>query len=136
MPTSAETDAAAPRSGALEDAETFNPARHLSAVGAPIRNDPVYLELACSCGAIRKQCDPPAYLVRTVQTWIAQHGGPGHGPVSMAEAVEEREARREAAHRAAGRAEDYQPADTSGHSTEVRAWPDLSTAGSGNTEGE
>jgi len=135
MADSPENDAAVPHSGAPEGAEAFDPAVHLRADGDPAADAPLYLELACSCGAVRKQFDPPAYLTRTLEVWNAQHAGPGHGVASIAGAVAEREARREAAHRAAGRAQEYQPADPGAYSSEVSAWPDLSTAGQSAQEG-
>jgi hypothetical protein len=118
MPKTPETDATA-RKAALDDAPFYDPAEHTVADGDPL----VCVELACSCGAVRKQADPVSYITRTVTDWNARHAGSGHGAVSVADAVREREARRESAHRAAGRLDAYERSDLPDASTEVRAWP-------------
>src|SRR5687768_4336741 len=124
----AETDASA-RKAAAANAPMFDPGQHLTAQGAPAGDDPmVRVELCCSCGGVRRQVDPVSYILRTVTDWRARHAGDGHEPASLADAIAEREARRESAHRAAGRPGDYEPSDYSDASTEVIAWPDLSTA--------
>jgi hypothetical protein len=119
MPKTPETDTTA-RKAALADAPLYDPGQHTSADGDPM----VRVELACSCGAVRKQVDPVSYITRTVTDWNARHSGSGHGEASVADAIRERESRRESAYRAAGRPEAYEPsAPLEDASTEVRAWP-------------
>ncbi len=120
MPNTPENDAKA-RKAALAEAPLYDPGQHAS------DDDLVRVELACSCGAVRKQADPVSYITRTVTDWNARHSGSGHGPASVADAIRERESRREAAYRAAGRPEAYEPSDLPDASTEVRTWPKPTT---------
>ncbi len=77
-----------------------------------VHTDPdvvVRLELACACGTVHQQVDPVHHCLPIVASFQAKHTGPGHGPVSAADALAEREARREAAMRSAGRQDEYKP---------------------------
>jgi hypothetical protein len=87
---------------------------------------PVFVELYCRCGGIRRQRDPVSIVAPVVVDWVAFHAGDGHGPVSKAEAVLERETRREAGMRALGRGDlyvrgDYPNLDDT--CTQPRPWP-------------
>jgi hypothetical protein len=96
-----------------------------------VHTDPsqvVFTELYCACGGLWRQRDPVEFVAPMVAAFIAQHTGDGHVPVSKADCIGEREARREAAYRAAGRAGEYQPRehpnlDTT--CTQPRPWPQL-----------
>src|SRR5690349_3865589 len=96
-PTPRPTPPPEPESLGEAQAPRYNPAEHTDP------DQDVYLELYCRCGSIRRQRDPVQLVRETVADWWALHGSAdGHGPASNAEAVAEPEARREAAHRAAG----------------------------------
>lgn len=75
-----------------------------------VHTDPaqlVFTELFCLCGGIWRQRDPVEVVEPFVRSWLAQHVGEGHGPASKKQAVDEREARKEAALRAVGRGAEY-----------------------------
>jgi hypothetical protein len=114
---------------AAEAAPAFDPSVHLTG-GAPAEGDPtVYLELCCSCGAVRRQRDPVSYIQRTLADWHARHNSAGHGAVSLADAVDIRRERSDAAHRAAGREVPERQRAISDYNTEVLAWPQTATDG-------
>ena len=71
----------------------------------------VRVEMFCACGMAHRQLDPVSYCLPSITLFRARHHGDGHGPVSGADAFAERETRREAAFRAAGRQAEYQPKD-------------------------
>lgn len=111
------------------DAPAPLPEGHVPLFDPAVHTQPtqvVFAELYCACGSLWRQRDPVAYLAPMVADWIRQHAGDGHGPVSKAECVTEREARREAAFRVAGQHEQYAPKehphlDTT--CTKDRPWP-------------
>jgi len=71
----------------------------------------VRVEMWCQCTAAHRQVDPVRLVRPLVEDFAKRHTGDGHGPVGAAEAVKEREARREAALRAVGRHDEYQAKD-------------------------
>jgi hypothetical protein len=86
----------------------------------------VYVELVCSCGRIWRQRDPVRFVQPQVRSWLARHVGDGHGPATKADAVAERERRRQAAFIAAGRERDYRPSEGLHLDLDdptVRSWP-------------
>lgn len=85
------------------DVPAYDPAVHT------VGEDPlVLLELYCRCGDVRRFVDPVSYCVVQLEDFRARHTGEGHGPVLAEEALAEREARREAGFRAAGRHGEYE----------------------------
>ena len=72
---------------------------------------PALLELYCACGEVRRRVDPAVYLAAEVEAWRGNHDGPDHGPTTARKAFTERETRRKASFRAAGRQAEYQPKD-------------------------
>ena len=71
-----------------------------------VHDDPdqvVRVEMWCQCTAAHRQVDPLAYIRPIMADFAARHSGEGHGPMEPGEAMEERNARRQAALRAAGR---------------------------------
>jgi hypothetical protein len=101
---------------------TYDPAVH---------TDPdewVYVQLFCLCGSIWRQRDPVHTVEPFVRQWIAAHTGDGHGEASKADAIAEREARREAAFRVQGIAHEYEPKEHPNLDvtcTKPRPWPVL-----------
>lgn len=72
-------------------------------------NPTVRVELYCACGEVRYQEDPVSHVLPQIEDFRERHSGKGHQPVSPQEALEEREARREAGFRMAGRQDEYEP---------------------------
>ena len=72
-------------------------------------NPTVRLAVYCACGELRRFVDPVAYVLQQLEDFAGRHHGAGHGPVTEEEALDEREARRQASFRAAGRQAEYEP---------------------------
>ncbi len=93
----------------------------------------VRMEVWCRCGAARRFQDPVSWIEPQARDWVARHpvtgpdGEPtGHGPATIAEAVAEQEARREAAFRVVGEQASYVPRDHGDLDTTCtadRPWP-------------
>lgn len=88
----------------------YDPAAHTVEDGDPL----VRAELWCECGLAHRQIDPVSMVVPQIKSFRLRHAGPGHGPTSPEEALAEREARREAGHRALGIHEGYVPRERDG----------------------
>lgn len=89
-------------STASADAPVYDPGVH---------TDPdtvVHAQLFCMCGGVHRQLDPVRFTEPFVRSWLDKHRGDGHGPATIAEAIEEREVRKQAALRVAGRGHEYQ----------------------------
>jgi hypothetical protein len=71
-------------------------------------NPTVLVELWCACGVAHRQVDPVTHVAPQVAGFAARHSGPGHWSVPGEQALAEREARREAGFRAAGRQDEYE----------------------------
>jgi hypothetical protein len=114
--------AAAEEQPAEERPPLYDPAVHTDPA------QPVFTELYCACGGLWRQRDPVAVVAPMVAWFTAKHTGDGHGPASKADCIAERETRREAAFRAAGKAGEYRPREHP-HiditSSELRSWPQL-----------
>lgn len=72
-------------------------------------NPVVRLEVYCECGGLLRQTDPVSHVLPQLRDFESRHHGPGHGPATAEESLTEREARREAGFRAAGRQDEYEP---------------------------
>lgn len=94
-------------------------------------NPMVRLEVYCECGGLlRWGPDPVSHVVPQLRDFESRHHGPCHSPVTAAESLAEREARREAGFRAAGRQHEYEPKEHdlgSGVTTEWTPTPPEST---------
>ena len=96
-----------------------------------VHTDPdqwVYVQVFCACGGVHRQRDPVRDVLPFLATWLTRHDGPGHGPVSKADCIAEREARREAAFRVQGKAHEYAPKDhplLNTECTKPRPWPQV-----------
>lgn len=101
----------------MADAPLYDPAVHTAE-----NPELVLLEMWCACGIGHRQLDPVAYLLPQIEGFRATHSGAGHGPTSAAEALTEREARREAGFRAAGRQDEYEPKDHPGGVSDGFDW--------------
>jgi hypothetical protein len=88
---------------AVADPPGYDPAVHTD----PKRM--VRVDLFCTCGGVWRQRDPVELVVPYVQAFVRRHDGDGHGPATIAEFVEERETRKQAALRATGNGHLYQP---------------------------
>lgn len=72
--------------------------------------DPVVrLAMYCACGGVFAQVDPVSHCLPQIADFREKHSGKGHGAASPKVALAEREARREAGFRAAGRQAEYKP---------------------------
>lgn len=88
----------------MSDAPLYDPKLH------SVEDNPtVRLGLYCACGGLWTQVDPVSHCLPQIEDFQQRHPGKGHGPVSPLECLEEREARREAGFRAAGRKDEYKP---------------------------
>lgn len=83
----------------------FDPAVHTVDDGDPL----VRVELWCACGLAHRQLDPVSAVLPQIASFRDRHDGPGHGPADPADALAEREARREAGHRLLGLQDTYAP---------------------------
>lgn len=71
--------------------------------------DPVVrVAMYCACGGVFAQVDPVSHCLPQIADFRAKHSGKGHGAASPKVALAEREARREAGFRAAGRQDEYE----------------------------
>lgn len=77
-------------------------------------NPVVLLEMFCLCGEVRRFVDPVTYVQVQVADFREKHGGDGHGPTTAKKALTEREARRKAGFRMAGRQAEYEPKEHEG----------------------
>lgn len=83
----------------------------------------VRLEVYCACGGLKRWGpDPVRHIAPQLRSFEAEHHGPGHGPVSAEKSLAEREARREAGFRAAGRGHEYRPKVHDPGSGETTEW--------------
>ncbi|AEA27930.1 hypothetical protein Psed_5803 [Pseudonocardia dioxanivorans CB1190] len=98
----------------------YDPEIHTVEDGDPF----VRVELWCLCGLAHRQLDPVSAVVPQIASFRRRHDGPGHGPTDPETALAEREARREAGHRALGIQGAYEPRerDTSDLPTEGHDW--------------
>lgn len=87
----------------MAEAPLYDPATHVD------DDEVVRVELWCKCTAAFRQVDPVKYVRPQVEDFLARHSGDGHGSVSAAVALKEREARREGALRAIGRQDEFKP---------------------------
>lgn len=74
-------------------------------------NPTVLLEMYCECGEVRRFIDPVTHQLTQVADFRAKHSGTGHGPTTAKKSLAEREARRKAGFRMAGRQAEYEPKD-------------------------
>lgn len=72
-------------------------------------NPPVRVGLWCSCGGVLRQTDPVSHVLPQLVDFRERHSGSGHQPTTPENSAAEREARREAGFRAAGRQDEYEP---------------------------
>jgi hypothetical protein len=86
---------------AIGGVPVYNPADHMDP------KEVVQVHLFCQCGGAHRQVDPVELVVPFVRAFLDKHRGDGHGPVSIAEMVAERESRKQAALRATGRGQEY-----------------------------
>jgi len=98
----------------VADVPLYDPDVHLEP------DEVVRVEMWCRCTGVHRQVDPLEYCRPFIHAFAERHSGPGHGPVDPAEAVEEREARREAAFRATGRQDEYEAKEYD--TPDVPAW--------------
>ncbi|MBW0088226.1 hypothetical protein I4I73_03220 [Pseudonocardia sp. KRD-184] len=84
------------------------------AVHTPDDNPTVLLEMYCECGDVRRFVDPVSHVLPQLAGFQAQHAGDGHGPTTAKKSLAEREARRKAGFRMAGRQAEYQPKEHEG----------------------
>lgn len=89
-------------------------------------NPVVRIELYCECGGLLRWGGPAGDRLSNVLVQLrdfeTRHHGPGHGPVTAAEALGEREARRMHGFRAAGRQAEYEPKEHDPGSGDAFAW--------------
>lgn len=86
-------------------------------------NEVVRLEVYCLCGGLlRWGPDPVSHVLPQLRDFESKHHGVGHGPASAEESLAEREARREAGFRAAGRQHEYEPKEHHPGSGETTEW--------------
>ncbi len=100
----------------MAEAPLYDPAEH---------TDPdqmVEVAVFCECGGAHRQLDPVSYILPMIATFREKHKGAGHSPVPAREAIREREARREAALRAAGQAAGYKPKKYAGLDVDTPVW--------------
>ncbi len=80
----------------------YDPASH------SVEDNPmVSVELYCVCGGVFRQIDPVDHVLFQIEDFRVKHSGKGHGVTDGKKALVERELRREAAFRAAGRQSEY-----------------------------
>lgn len=70
-------------------------------------NPTVRVDLWCECGGLWSQIDPVSHVLPQIKDFAEKHSGEGHGPTTAKKSLAEREARREASFRAAGRQSEY-----------------------------
>lgn len=81
----------------------YDPATHIDP------NETVHVQLFCTCGGVWRQIDPVSIVEPYVRQWLARHPvEDGHGAATIAEAIDERESRKQAAMRAGGKGGEYQ----------------------------
>lgn len=86
-------------------------------------NPLVRLEAYCECGGLlRWGPDPVSHVAPQLHGFEAEHHGPGHGPVTAKKALAEREARRKAGFRMAGRQAEYTPKEHDLGTGETTEW--------------
>lgn len=100
----------------------YDPADHMDLA------EVVQVHLFCQCGGAHRQVDPVELVAPFVRSFLDKHRGDGHGPATIAEMVEERESRKQAALRATGnggqyRRKTYETLDPT--CTAARPWPVL-----------
>jgi hypothetical protein len=108
---------------AVEHAPLYDPAAHTVDGGDPT----VFAEMYCKCGSVWRQRDPVSLVLPFLESWQKQHTGAGHGEATKAQAIAEREKRREAAHVMKGIGDQYEPKpyDRFQVDDELRPWPAL-----------
>lgn len=73
-----------------------------------VENDQVVsLALYCACGAVFTQIDLVSLCLPQIEDFRSKHSGSGHGYASPQDCLAERELRREAGFRMAGRQSEY-----------------------------
>lgn len=77
-------------------------------------NELVRLELYCLCGGLFRQVDPVSHVLPQIEDFRVKHAGDGHGVTSAKKSLAEREARRKAGFRMAGRQAKYEPKEHEG----------------------
>jgi hypothetical protein len=90
---------------ALAAVPAYDPAVHTVEDGNPL----VGIELYCVCGDVRRFVDPVSHVLVQLADFEARHAGAGHGPATERDALAEREERRKAGFRMAGRQAEYEP---------------------------
>ena len=83
----------------------YDPAVHTVEDGNPV----VRVEAWCACGGALRQTDPVSHVLAQLQSFRVRHSDAGHGPVTAEAGAAEREERRRAGFRAAGRQDEYEP---------------------------
>lgn len=71
-------------------------------------NPTVLVEMWCLCGGLWTQIDPVSHVLPQIEDFQSKHSGDGHGRTTAKKALLEREVRREASFRAAGRQSEYE----------------------------
>lgn len=88
----------------MSDFPLYDPAKH-----SLDENPVVRLSMYCSCGGLFTQIDPVSHCLPQIEDFQQKHSGKGHGVASPKDSLTEREARREAGFRMAGRQAEYKP---------------------------
>lgn len=96
-----------------------------------VHTDPaelVRVELYSTSGAAFRQVDPVSYVIPQVRSFVERETAGGYVAASRADAIDEAERRREAAHVMAGRGDEFVPTSktvTDPADEQVRPWPVL-----------
>jgi len=98
-------------------------------VHAPDDEQLLLLEMWCECGMVHRQVDPVSHLLPQLADFRAKHTGKGHGATDAATALAEREARREAGHRATGLQDEYEPKERAVDGASAFDWTGLDRTG-------
>lgn len=77
-------------------------------------NPTVAVDLYCACGGLFRQVDPVTHVLPQIEDFRVKHTGEGHGPTTAKKSLTEREARRKAGFRMAGRQAEYEPKEHEG----------------------